>query len=146
MAQNQAEASLLEDGYLQQLGIMIPLIDYDEEHGQPVWIHTEKAMKATPKQLCDLMKCGKLAWLVDAATYAQTGRGRDHNDDVMKLYGEEGLETFHEYVDLLQELHGFEINLADFSRAANWGLYNGQPVIIDLGFTQEVAKQHYSGR
>lgn len=146
MAQNQAEASLLEDGYLQQLGIMIPLIDYDEEHAQPVWIHTEKAMKATPKQLCDLMKCGKLDWLVDAAKYAQTGQGRDHNDDVVKLYGEEGLETFHEYVDLLQELHGFEINLADFSRAANWGLYNGQPVVIDLGFTQEVAKQHYGGR
>jgi hypothetical protein len=146
MAQNQAEASLLEDGYILSLGIAIPLIDYDEEHGQPVWIHTEKAMKANAKQLCDIMKCGKLEWLVNAAKYAQTGRGQDHNDEVMKLYGEDGLETFHEYVDLLQELYGFDVNLDDFSRPANWGLYNGQPVIIDLGFTQDVAKQHYGRR
>lgn len=143
MAQNQAEASLLEDGYLNQLGIMIPLIDYDEEHGQPVWIHTEKAMKATSQQLCNIMKCGKLEFLVNAAKYAQTGRGQDHNDDIMKLYGEGGLETFHEYVDLLQELYGYEVNLDDFSRAANWGLYNGRPVIIDLGFTTDVATQYY---
>ena len=154
MAQNQAEASLLEDGYIQSLGIAIPLIDYDEEHAQPVWIHTEKAMKASAKQLCDIMKCGKLEWLVNAAKYAQTGRGQDHNDDVMKLYRDDGypayaqnnLDIFHEYVDLLQELYGFEVNLDDFSRPANWGLYNGQPVIIDLGFTQEVAKQHYGQR
>ena len=142
MMQNEAEADLLSDGYLNQLGIAIPLIDYDKEHAEPVWIHTEKAMKATQKQLCDLMRCGKLEWLVNAAKYAQTGRGQDHVDDVVKLYGEESLETFHHYVDLLQELYGFDVQLDDFSRAANWGLYNGSPVIIDMGFTNAVAS-HY---
>jgi hypothetical protein len=142
MMQNEAEADLLSDGYLNQLGIIIPLIDYDEEHAEPVWIHVEKAQKASQKQLCDLMRCGKLEWLVNAAKYAQTGRGQDHNDDVVKLYGKESLETFHHYVDLLQELYGFDVQLDDFSRAANWGLYNGSPVIIDMGFTKAVAS-HY---
>ena len=54
------------------------------------------------------------------------------------------LETFLEYVDMLQELQQFDININDFSRAANWGLYNGHPVIIDLGFTNSVSKEYYN--
>lgn len=143
MAQNEAEAKLLSDGYLSSLGILIPIIDYDEEHQQPIWIHTEQAQKATQKQLCDIMKCGKLEWLVNAAKFAQTGRGQDHKEDITKLYGEDGLEIFHEWVDALQELAQFDILLDDFSRAANWGIYAGNPVIIDVGFTQVVGQQHY---
>jgi hypothetical protein len=145
MAQNAAESELLDDGYLKTLDIVIPLIDYDTEHQQPVWLHIEKAQKASEKQLCELMKCGKLAWLVDAAMYAQTGKGSNHNDDIVQLYGDDdALETFHEYVDSLQVLHSFKINLNDYRRAVNWGLFNGSPVVIDLGFTYDVAKQHYS--
>lgn len=147
MAQNAAESELLDDGYLKTLGIVIPLIDYDEDHTQPVWLHLEKAQKASEKQLCELMKCGKLAWLVDAAMYAQTGKGSDHKADIIQLYGDDDvLETFHEYVDSLQELHSFKINLNDYRRAANWGIFNGSPVVIDLGFTYDVAKQHYGLR
>jgi hypothetical protein len=44
LAQNREEASILDDGYLGQLDIVIPLIDYDTESGQEVsWIHTEMA-------------------------------------------------------------------------------------------------------
>lgn len=143
MAQNEAEAEVLSDGYLSGLGILIPIIDYDEEHQQPIWIHTEQAQKASQKQLCDIMKCGKLEWLVNAAKYAQTGRGQDHKDDVTKLYGEEALETFIEWVDALQELAQFDILLDDFVRPANWGMYAGSPVIIDVGFTQTVGQQYY---
>jgi hypothetical protein len=144
MAQNAAEAELLDDGYLKTVGIVIPLIDYDEDHAQPVWIHSEKAQKASEKQLCELMSCGKLAWLVDAAMFAQTGKGSNHVNDIVQLYGDDGLETFHEYVDMMQELHSLKINLNDYKRAANWGIFNGSPVVIDLGFTCDVAKQHYS--
>lgn len=152
MAQNEAEANLLEDGYIQSLGIAIPIIDYDLEHEQPVWIHTELATKATNKQLCELMKCGKLVWLVNTAKYAQTGRGQDHSPEVAKIYRDDGypayaqnnLDIFHEYVDVLQELMGFEVNLDDFVKPGNWGIYQGKPVIIDLGFTQSVARQHYT--
>lgn len=108
----------------------------------------KKAIKATEKQLCQLMKCGTLAWLVDAANTAQGKRARYHNlnAEIIKLHGEDGLETFHEYVDLLQELSQFDINLADFARAANWGIYQGRPVVIDVGFTQAVGQAHYGLR
>lgn len=92
------------------------------------------------------MKCGKLEWLVNAAKFAQTGRGQNHEDAIAKLYGDDSLETFREYVDMLQEMAGFDIQLDDFSRAANWGLYNGQPVVIDVGFTQTVGQSHYGLR
>ena len=62
------------------------------------------------------------------------------------MYGEDGLETFHEYVDMLQELVQFDINLADFNRVANWGIFNGDPVVIDVGFTQSVGQSYYGMR
>lgn len=149
MAQNEAEAELLSDGYLQSLDIVIPIIDYDEEHQQPIWIHTEKAQKATPKQLCDLMKCPSLTNLVESSIQAYTGRSQygdiltKSKQLVAKKYGEEEVETFLEWVDKLQDLQSFDINVNDYSRAGNWGIYAGQPVVIDVGFTHAVATQHY---
>ena len=59
LAQNSVEADILSDGYASQLGILIPLIDYDEQNREPSWIHTEMATKANEKQLCHLIKCIK---------------------------------------------------------------------------------------
>ena len=56
LAQNGVEASILDDGYASQLGILIPLIDFDTANRDPLWIHTEMATKANEKQLCNLMK------------------------------------------------------------------------------------------
>ena len=152
MAQNKAEAELLSDGYLSSLDIVIPIIDYDEEHQQPVWIHTEKALKATPKQLCEIMKCPSLNDLVNSSVQAYTGEtiGGDvlskSKQVVAQKWGEDAVETFLEYVDKLQELQQFNIKIRDFDRAANWGLYNGNPVVIDLGLTSDVSKKYYEGR
>ena len=147
MAQNEAEAGILDDGYASQLGIMIPLIDYDTEHTQPVWIHTEKATKVTKKQLCNIMRCGELYYLVDAANNMLGKKTFYSNLDekILQLYGEDGLEIFHDYAQRLADLSGsFDVNLNDFDRAANWGLYQGQPVVIDVGFTDDVHKQYYN--
>jgi hypothetical protein len=32
----------------------------------------------------------------------------------------------------------------DLARAANWGIYKGKPVIIDVGLNTDVLSQHYS--
>ena len=128
---------------------VIPLIDYDELHRQPVWIHTEMALKATPNQLCELMKCPSLKHLINASIQAYTGNKRfgdalaQSKQLVTDKWGEDAVETFLEYVDNLQELQGFDINISDFTRAANWGIYNGLPVVIDLGFSEDVAKSYY---
>jgi hypothetical protein len=146
MAQNKVEVDVLEDGYASQLGIIIPIIDYDTDHPQPAWIHTEHATKTNARQLCKLMQCDKLDYLVDAAKNMLGKRTRYHNvdDHILKLYGEDGLEIFHDYAQRLADLSGSnKLELDDFSTAENWGLYNGQPVVIDVGLTPEVFSNYY---
>ena len=55
--------------------------------------------------------------------------GSDNND----------IEIFMEYVDKVAMLvSGSGLLPGDFGRAANWGEYQGEPVIIDAGFTEDV--------
>ena len=151
LAQNSVEASILEDGYASQLGILIPLIDYDEQNREPSWIHTEMATKASEKQLCQLMKCYSLHELVQTA-YNIVGKYRNSkeklNDTLEKMrhfnVSEDDIETFLDYANKLGDLHNsFDVELGDFSRAANWGIYQGNPVIVDVGFNSNVMNQYY---
>jgi hypothetical protein len=152
MAQNKAEANILDDGYVQQLGITIPIIDYDEAHDAPVWIHMEKAQKATEKQLCNIMKCGTLQLLVSMAAASTDAKGLilSHNEVIRELqserfnYTDEDVELCEEYAQALTELAvNFNIGLFDFVRTANWGIFNGKPVVIDVGYTDAVHRAHY---
>lgn len=152
MAQNKEEASILDDGYVQDLGITIPIIDYDEEHDEPVWIHMEKAQKVSEKKLCDLMKCGTLRLLV-AMAFASTGnRNIDVSHqaviDTLKAapynYSDDDIELCEEYAQALTELAvNHDVGLWDFVRTANWGLFNGKPVVVDVGYTDAVHAAHY---
>jgi len=147
MAQNEAEAAILDDYYAQGLDILIPLIDYDEDHDQPVWIHTEMAKKTTPKQLCQLMKCPSLHVLIQHANLIVHGKNASTFQQMLRdtyKLSDDDIETFMEYSDKLTDLsNSFDVNLNDFTRAANWGLYNGNPVLLDIGFTHSVASDHY---
>ena len=152
LAQNSVEADILSDGYASQMGILIPIIDYDTQNREPSWVHTELAQKANEKQLCSLMKCQSLNDLIRAAQ-AQLNeygsRSRAMLNDIIEKnqhFGasEQDADTFLEYVNRLSELKSsFDIELADFGRAANWGLYQGRPVIIDVGFNSNVLNQYY---
>lgn len=130
MVQNDEEARLLDDRYMQQTGIVIPLIDYDERNSRPTWIHTEYATKITQKQLERYF--GGLP-MYQITTYLDRITGRDRSvragtlpDDIHE----------NEYFQALQDVVGnFGIPAGDFARKANWGLYKNKPVIIDLGYT-----------
>jgi hypothetical protein len=149
LAQNGADVDILGDGYASQMGILIPLIDYDKENRDPLWVQTELATKANEDQLCAMMKCLSLMELVQMALCI-IGKSRfvklDDKVQNMRDAGmdEEDIETAIDYANKLAELdNSFDINLGDFARAANWGIYNGHPVIIDSGFTNAVANTHY---
>jgi GNAT superfamily N-acetyltransferase len=150
LAQNSVEASILDDGYASQLGILIPLIDYDEQNREPSWIHTEMAQKANEKQLCSIIGCDSLSQLVNMA-WAITGKKKylgTHQQyvDYLEKKGksEQEIETCTDYANKLAELNSsFDVELGDFTRAANWGLYNGNPVIVDVGFNSNVLNQYY---
>jgi hypothetical protein len=149
LAQNSVEADILSDGYASQLGILIPIIDYDEQNREPTWVHTEMAQKTNEKQLCQLMKCDNLHQLINMA-YSIQGRKIYGNYESFanhlrqKGKSEQAIDTMTEYANTLADLNSnFDVELGDFGRAANWGLYNGKPVIIDVGFNSNVLNQYY---
>jgi hypothetical protein len=149
LAQNQVEADLLSDGYASQLGILIPIIDYDEKNPQPLWVHTELAQKATEKQLCQLMKCQSLNDLIYAAKVYGGQEPRKTWQNVLNALpvtvSESDIEILEEYASTLADLSGsLNVVLGDLARAANWGIYKGNPVIIDVGLNTDVLSQYYS--
>ena len=149
MAQNEVEASILSDGYASQMGIMIPIIDYDEQSSQPTWIHTEMAQKATEKQLCSLMGSDSLWTLVHYANALHNKNKMYSMETLEKHLRKKGItdqqfEVFQDYANTLGDLSvSFDVELADFMRPANWGLWQGKPVVIDVGFNSNVMNQYY---
>jgi len=148
MAQNQREADVLDDGVLSQLDILIPLIDYDTKNDSPTWLHTEKADKASAKQLCTAMKCdslGQLTSLTKVLMGLTRGVTYSSATDQLKHAGksEADIDTLTEYVSALADLHSAGVNLGDLERPSNWGMYKDKPVIIDAGLDQEVLDTHY---
>lgn len=152
LAQNSVEASILSDGYASQIGIMIPIIDYDERNDDPSWIHTEMATKANEAQLCNIMKCDSLIELVRFAnTIAGKYRGQTSqqfiDDMINDGKSEQDVEIMTDYANKLADLAAsFDVELADFGRAANWGIYQGNPVVVDVGFNSNVMNQYYKRR
>lgn len=137
IAQNRAEVDLLDDFYLKDLGIIIPLIDYDEKNSSPTWIHTELATKAKSS---DFIK--EFGGTVDQLVrYAQNRK--NHRDDLNKgspiSEENEAVSCFMQFVGNYDH-----IPLGDFSRLANWGKYQGKLVIIDVGLNKDVFDNYYS--
>ena len=131
LAQNQEEADLLDDYYIRGLGNVIPIIDYDERNSRPTWIHTEYATKISQKQLEKYFGGYSMYEVVGALEIAKKG-GR--TDRYAKMLSDlEDNENFTDFQDLI--LNYTQIGAQDLTRKANWGLYKGRPVIIDLGFT-----------
>jgi len=150
LAQNSVEADILSDGYASQLGILIPIIDYDEQNREPSWVHTEMATKSTDKKLATMMGVGSLRELVlFANAIAGKSKRMTYDTQVQDMRNhdrtEEQIETATHYANILADLaNSFDVELGDFDRAANWGIYNGNPVIIDVGFNSNVLNQYYS--
>jgi len=148
LGQNNAEVSILSDGYASQMGILIPLIDYDKQNREPTWIQTELAQRASAKKLCALLRCDYLGQVIGLA-YATKGgagyvSGADYAATRLKHKSQQDIDIMQEYANKLIELEeSFGVQLGDLSRGANWGIYRGDPVIIDVGYTSHVRKTYY---
>jgi len=141
LAQNDYESSILND---YTLTIGIPMIDYDEENDPPVWIHTEKAEKMKPTQFKKFFNGLTPAEAVHLAM-AVSGRFRDItvSPEVEEQYEKirEDNETISELTDIISN---YDIHPGEFSILSNWGIYKGEPVLIDVGGSSQVITQHYS--
>jgi len=152
LAQNEAEIEILEDFYVGRLPIVIPLIDYDKANKRPVWLQTEIAKKVRGDTLLKLLHAPNMWLLTNLVRNISGKRGPHDMDDekIKKYYFEtandnwkptkEGWNIFRQYSEEIAELvMSSTLDSGDLQNPANWGVYNGRPVIIDLGFTDEVA-------
>ena len=152
LAQNEAEIEILEDFYVGKLPIVIPMIDYDKANKRPVWLQTEIAKKVRGDTLQKILHTPAM-WVLTNQVRNLTGKRGPHDmdDEKIKKYyfetandhwkpTEEGWDIFRQYSEELAELvMSSTLDSGDLQNPANWGLYNGRPVVIDLGFTDEVA-------
>ncbi len=144
LAQNDFESQMLEDYYYKDLGLAIPLIDYDEDNDPPVWIHTEMAEKMKPSQFKKFMGGLDEFNLLRFIDYF-TGKGTYTKPDSDVLEKWEQLYEDNEYLNALVDICGnYNIPPADFGRVANWGIFKGKPVIIDIGHSSDVMTKYYS--
>lgn len=138
IAQNLEEISVLNDYYLKNLQLFIPMIDYDEKNeDHPQWIHTEFAEKC---KAADFKKaCGGSP--SDLMAYANRYMGKK----VGSIGNAHFINPDAEFVEAFVDYAGnYDANLSDYTRLANWGMYQGRPVILDAGFSDEVYTTHYS--
>jgi len=143
IAQNEYEANMFNDHYLTVMGITIPMIDHDEKNDPPTWLHVEKAEKMKPTQFKKFFNGMAPREAILAAKY-MSGKWNfpvtaDRKEKYNKIFEEN--ETFSSLVDLLSN---YDIEPGDFMREANWGIYKGEAVIIDLGASTDVISLHYS--
>ncbi len=156
LAQNEAEIGILDDGYFSKLPIVIPLVDYDKENSRPVWLQTEIAKKITARTLMKLLHTPSM-WLFTNKVRNILGRRKPHeiDDETLKRKyfetsnklwqpTEQDWDIFEEYANEVADLVGnSSLELGDLNAASNWGVYNGRPVIIDLGLSSEVWQKYY---
>lgn len=149
MAQNDYESRILND---YTLTIGIPMIDYDEENDPPTWIHTEKAEKMKPTQFKKFFN-GLTPDEVVHLVMVMSGKFNDKRKpanyvadpapEVKQRYEEiwEDNETINELTDFIGN---YDVSPREFGILSNWGVYKGEPVIIDVGGSTKVISQHYS--
>jgi hypothetical protein len=135
IAQNKEEVKVLTDYYLSNIGITIPIIDYDETEN-PRWLHVEKAEKATKsffksKYGVDFFDIYMYAFHKTNALKSQKYYEPKNNLTT------EAIELGEQIIDLCMSS---TLVLGDLKELRNWGIYKNNPVIIDLGFTNDVKK------
>lgn len=143
LAQNEEESQTLNDWYLKKLDLTIPIIDYDEQNEQPTWLHVEFANKAKDsdfKKVCGLT-------LSQLMTFAAKQAGRHDYFGYTKLPSDINEEQLleNDFVSSLIDYFGNYTHhpLADYNRLANWGVYDGRLVIIDIGLSQDIYNTFY---
>lgn len=147
LAQNEAEIEILDDGYLGNLPIIIPLIDYDKANARPVWLQTEIAKKVTKPTLIKLLHSPNMYLFVSKVKSILGQPGALVDKQIKTIYfrsekdwnpTEKDWEIFNEYASEVADLVGqSKLDVGDLPNPANWGIFNNRPVIIDLGFTSD---------
>jgi predicted Ser/Thr protein kinase len=148
LAQNQKESDY--GLYRMYPDITCPLIDYDEEHDEPKWVHLEKANKLSKSIFKSIegFSFDDFGYMLrddEQRRNGRKGKGFETNWEA-QVNDEKEIEKIREseiFYDVTSLLGNFDILAGDLQRLANWGIFRNHPVIIDLGFDSSIAKSHY---
>ena len=125
ISQNIQEVKYLSDSHLQKLGILIPLIDYDKENYKPRWVQVEIAGRITE----DFFKEKYGYTLKEIVYYIHKDLNGKNPDSLQIDQGDQLIKSLYDLIGNYKDLL-----YGDLARIDNWGLYDGRPVIIDIGF------------
>jgi hypothetical protein len=164
LVQNEQEIEVLKNSRVSKIPIVIPMIDYDKANSRSVWIQTELAEKITESSLNQIFRTPSLKFLIEYVDFKsgkssyffwhdfETWRSALETSSFSEIkktylenteYTEADWKIFEKYADqLVQLVYNTRLETGDFEFDKNWGLYNGNPVIIDLGFT-DTTREHY---
>lgn len=157
IAQNYEEVQYLEDGYASDMGILIPLIDYDEESGDDVkWIHMEKADKIKDSDFVKYtggFTCSELVWYCWDKAALNMGKRRptfgvpkaETVEKALKHCKDNDIDLIDQLIDFLYNYDDGGTIHRDLTNYKNWGMYKGRPVIIDIGYNDTTAKLYARG-
>jgi len=119
------------------------MIDYDEDNEYPTWLHLEKADKIGASQFKKFFSGLNSSEMLEVAQYGAGKQRQFMAPEERDRYNQ--IIEDNEYIDAIVDLIGnYDIGENDLESLANWGVYKGQPVIIDIGGSSEVMKLHYS--
>lgn len=149
MAQNEKEVMSFNDAHM--LGaegtVTVPMIDHDEENTQPSWIHVEYAPKLKSEKQFEQLSGFKMEDLLNYVAKL-TGnhslpmaKNKEFSQEFADRIWENEDSFAYEFVNFIGNT---DTHLGDLQRVSNWGVYNNNPVIIDLGVDEQILKKFYS--
>lgn len=153
IAQNRVEVDYLEDGYASQMGLLIPMIDYDEANGENdiKWIHMEKADKIKDKDFVKYTggwSCSALVVYCWNTVAHNNGLRKmpygmpdqESIDRVLKHCEDNDIDLINQLIDFLHNYDDHGEIFKDLRNYKNWGMYKGHPVIVDIGYNDTTAR------
>lgn len=138
LAQNYEELQYLIRPEVQDTKVVIPYVDHDTLNTMPVWIITERANKISSYELWSNMGCS-LESFVHVCEKLNIGEDLRSEYVLQAYHATPLLDGFCQLLNTCDDLMS-----GDLERIRNWGMYDGRPVILDLGFNS-FTEHLYSG-
>lgn len=145
IAQNKAEIDMKDEPFAKD--ILAPIYDCDEE--TCLWLKMALARKCNKKEFKELthipfeMFCSALR---DQFDYGRTFWYSPEEKEAFRNLIDTDSIACEFYNDVCDYVGNYDIPTGDLTSLRNWGIVGSDVVIIDYGFTKDVATQYYHGR
>jgi hypothetical protein len=142
IAQNVVELNFYDDRIIREYGLFVPLIDHDKNNRNPTWLHFEKAEQMTPKMFRNFFGVDAIN-LTNAMIKYTKGRKLSEIEQSV-IENSNTNEYIYKFMSYIGDYDPSDAVASDYRNIKNWGIYQGNPVIIDAGLDDEVHEKYYN--